>query len=248
MSQPDYNALLEQIWGSSSDGMSGLFPWLALASNVVIGSNPAYSATAFFEQMPSFAGVPTIVSGTVTTDSAVVSALTSPIGAMVAAGQYATGYGLQDGTTVTSFAGSQDGTGTMGLSQPAVLGATPVNVSVYTKPLIPNVVLNAYIALAQGSLFQARWGEMWPLAMANYIAHYCTLWAASQGNPATTAGQLAARGMALGIQTSQSADGLSEGKQALADLEGWGTYQLTVFGQIFATWAKAIGSVPMLLY
>jgi hypothetical protein len=247
MSQPDYNALLAQIWGSSDD-LSGLFPWLAIASNVIIGTNPAYSVTQFFEQMPSFAGVPTVVQGTVTTDSAIVSALTSPAGAMIAAGQYATGYGLQDGTTVTSFGGSQDGTGTMGLSQPAVLGATPVNVSVYTKPLVPNVVLNAYIALAQGSIFQARWGETWELAMANYIAHYCTLWAATQGNPATTAGQLAARGMALGIQTSQSADGLSEGKQALADLEGWGTYQLTLFGQIFATWAKAIGSVPMLMW
>ena len=135
----------------------------------------------------------------------------------------------------------------MTLSLPTTQAGT-VQLNVYTKPLIPAVVLKSYINLASKSIQSARWCELWHVAMGLYIAHYCTLFlkAFAQG-PGSTAGQVASAGLAIGIQTSKSAGDVSVGIGVMTGIEDWGTYQLTLYGQQFATFAKSIGSGGMLL-
>jgi hypothetical protein len=114
----------------------------------------------------------------------------------------------------------------------------------------PTVVVNAYIALASASLMEARWGAGWFLAMCQYVAHFCTLWAqgASLG-AASTPGQAAAAGLAIGITTSQAVHDVSVGSTPIiAGFENWGAFNLTLPGQQFMTSAKAIGSGGMLIW
>ena len=135
----------------------------------------------------------------------------------------------------------------MTISQNTVQAGT-VTLQVFTTPLVPMTILQAYINLASASIQSLRWCEMWQFGMGLYIAHYCTLFlqAYAQG-PGSSAGQVAAAGFAIGIKTSKSAGDVSVGIAVLEGLQDWGAYQLTIYGQQFATFAKALGSGGMLL-
>lgn len=60
--------------------------------------------------------------------------------------------------------------------------------------------------------------------------------------------QIAAQGLAGGIQTSKSVGDVSVGYQVLTVLEPWGAWNLTTYGQQLATMANVIGSGPMVIY
>lgn len=116
---------------------------------------------------------------------------------------------------------------------------------------VPDAVIEAYVYVAGISIMHARWCGMWKLAMGLYIAHFVTLWAqASAAGATSTIQQAAAAGLAIGITTSQSVHDVSVGSTILTGggMERFGAYNLTIFGQEFATWAKAIGSGAMVIY
>ena len=113
---------------------------------------------------------------------------------------------------------------------------------------VPLPVIQAYINLASSCLVQARWLEMWPVAMSWFVAHFLTLYLASEGNAGSTPGAVARSGLGLGVIVSQSAGDVSKSIEPpdLGEFSGsWGT---TVYGQQFATAAKAIGAGGMLIY
>lgn len=60
--------------------------------------------------------------------------------------------------------------------------------------------------------------------------------------------QIAAQGLAGGIQTSKSVGDVSVGYQVLTALEDWGAWNLTSYGQQLATMARVIGSGPALIW
>ena len=60
--------------------------------------------------------------------------------------------------------------------------------------------------------------------------------------------QIAAQGLAGGIQTSKSAGDVSVSYQPLASIEDWGQWNLTSYGQQFASMARVIGAGPMLVW
>jgi hypothetical protein len=60
--------------------------------------------------------------------------------------------------------------------------------------------------------------------------------------------QIAAQGLAFGIQTSKSVGDVSVSYQVLTALEDWASWNLTIYGQELATMARVIGSGPMLLW
>jgi hypothetical protein len=60
--------------------------------------------------------------------------------------------------------------------------------------------------------------------------------------------QIAAQGLAGGIQTSKSVGDVSVGYSVLNALEDWGAWNLTVYGQQLATMARVIGSGPMVIW
>ncbi len=68
-------------------------------------------------------------------------------------------------------------------------------------------------------------------------------------SPATyTAAQIAAQGIANGIETSKSVGDVSASYSVLESLNDFGQWTLTLYGQQLATMAKVIGSGPMVIW
>jgi hypothetical protein len=236
---PDYSALLGVIWGNWFDGATSNV--LANASGVVTGQNPPYSLSDFFSFYPNFGGTVISPTGDITEGTAVVANITTT--GLIAGTAFA-GSGIPDGAVILSI-----GSGTITLTKNATLTATGVQFTSWPAPKLPTPVIMAYIFLATSSVLQAKYQEMWWFMMANYIGHYCTLWLQTQATtPNANAQQIVSAGLAIGIKTAKTAGNVSVGIQPLQDLEGWASYQLTTYGQEFATIAKSLGSLPMFLY
>ncbi len=103
---------------------------------------------------------------------------------------------------------------------------------------VPDTVLANYISLASASLNSARWGEAWTEAMGLFIAHKCALYCRTSASSPATPQQAASLGTAIGIQTSKSVDAVSVSQEPLRGLEGWGSFNLTLYGQELVTLAK----------
>ena len=258
---PQFSGVPVNVTGTL-DGATGIVTDLSSVAGLLAG------------QLVSGAGIPpgtlilSVTPGpvmvTATTENGNLNiVVSSAVGIVV--GSPVSGAGIQAGSVVLNVAGttvtlSQAATAdgvlipiqiganpSMTISQNTIIAGTFI-LDVFTKPLVPAMVLQAYINLATASIQSVRWFEMWPLAMDLYIAHYCTLFlrAFAQG-PGSTASQVAAAGFAIGVQTSKSAGDVSVGSSVIGGLEDWGSYQLTIYGQQFATFAKSIGSGGMLI-
>ena len=120
----------------------------------------------------------------------------------------------------------------------------------YQNPFVPIMVLQLYVNLANACIFQARYKELWPLAMALFIAHMCTLFVSSAGQPTSTAAQVAAAGLQTGILTSESVGGVSAGyANAVPEsyLESYGpSWGLTTYGVQLLSIAHAVA--PQFVY
>lgn len=241
MGTPDWNGFLASIWGDGID-CSGPGAIVAQASNVVVGSNPAYSIQDFLALFPKWGGptlspVPTC-STTQDSDEITVSANNG-----IAVGNPVAAAGIPDGAFVTAINGT-----TVTLSEEATATAADVALTVWNAPLVPFAILQAYLALASASLMQARWQEQWIVAMGLFVSHFLTLYARTDGNPNATVSQAAAQGLAFGVQISKSVGDLSVGYQAIQGIESWGAWNLTTYGQELATMAKIIGAGPQFLW
>ena len=111
---------------------------------------------------------------------------------------------------------------------------------------VPTSVLNFYLRLANSSLSYSRWGDSWEMGMSLFIAHYLTLYLTSiadltEDSPVQ---RVINQSLAMGLTASKSAGSLSKSYDYGSindDLNGWGTWKLTGFGQQFVTLAKLMG-------
>ncbi len=234
---PNYNQWLSQAWGWSDE----LVGSLSAASNIVVGSNPPYTANDLIAFYPKFGGTPLVLKGDIASGSNSISNIPNTGGAAV--GQLVAGSGIPKGATITAVADT-----TLTLSVPATAVATQADVSVFNAMLVPLPVINAYITLASACLVQPRWCDMWPLAMGLYAAHFLTLWLRSDGSPQTTPGQAAMAGLARGITISKTAGSVSQSIQPIQGLEDWGSWTQTEYGVQLIGFFRAIGSGPMLVW
>ena len=242
---PDYNLLLGQIWGNGCEGGpdSGVsLADIGVARNIFAGSNPPYYATDFFAMYPAFGGTPTAVTGAVDGTTAVIVLAAAPPSS-VGSGQLVAGAGIPDGAVILSIAGNN-----LTINVNTTVAGAAVPITIWTAPAIPLPVLNAYIMLASACVYQGRYFDSWSLCMGLFIAHYATLWAQANQNPGTSLAQIAAAGLAIGIKTHKAAGNVSVGQAILNDLQGWGTFQLTLYGQEFASIAKVLASGGALFY
>lgn len=240
MTTPNYSEWINEIFGWP-DEVGGSWATLASAANIVVGQNPPYSASDFLLLYPKWFGRPTNVTATTDGTTAVLTNVSNVSG--LAKGQLVTGAGIADGSTIASISGS-----TVTLSLVTTAAGTGVALAVYTAPLVPLAIINTYTYLAQNSIFQVRWFEMWPTAMGLFIDHYVTLWAyGNASGPNATGAQAAASGLAIGIKTSKSVGDVSVGIKAL-ELDIWGSFSLTLSGSQLVTLAKMIGSGIQVIY
>lgn len=241
---PDLNSWINEAWGwpQDVDGVSGeLLLSRTLASNVIVGGNPPYSINMFIADYPSFGGPTASFSAT----GAINTKTLTVVSGTPAIGQLITGPGIPDNTIITAIA-----LPSVTLNNALTIAATEATTFTnYTALTVPMPIVMGYIFLASISLSANRYFGMWRMVMGLFVAHYLTLWAQSQQVGATpTIQQLAASGLAVGLMTGESAGDVSLSQQFIDDLKGWGTYQLTIFGQQFATIAKGIGSAGMLAW
>lgn len=245
---PNWSAFLASIWGPGDDSDFVCFPLLAsLASNVVTGSNPPYTLNIFLSWYPKYLG-PSLKSGlqaTLTQGSAQIT-ITAPTSGLptFVVGALVIGTGLPDNTFIQSIGNN----GNLTLSNAAITDGTNVVLTIYQAPPIPFVVLMSFIAAANAGLQQALWQDLWVMAMGLYVSHFAALYARADGNPNSNTGQVAAQGISYGIQVSKSAGDISVSYQPIQGTENWAAWNLTTYGQQLVTFARAIGSGPMLLY
>lgn len=169
---PNFDAWLQTAWGAGgefwSSGYAGLF---SAATNLVFGCNPPYFLDDFLSVYPKFFGLATALSNcTVTTGTSIV-AVPSVVGLNY--GQFVRAPGvLPPGSTITAISGL-----TVTVSTKALITSAGFALATYQSSPIPTGVIQLYLNLAYASLVQARWQEMWYLAMSLFIAHYCTIYA-----------------------------------------------------------------------
>ena len=231
MAAPDFGLAIG--WGLLFDGWGGAW-WTAGANNVLVGQNPPYALADFAVVYPKFFGLSSPVTATTVAGS---TDLPYTAGTL-AAGQLIAGPGIPANTLVTA-ATATDAT----LSQAATATGANVGLVTYAAPLLPLSVLNAYIALASGSLQQARWLDQWQFGMALYVAHFATLWLVTEGTPDKLPEQmaLAAAQRGLGALQSKSADGVSASYQPNSTAASWGSWGLTAYGVQLVQMAKLVG-------
>lgn len=215
--------------------------YIAVVPNQLSSPNPAYTLVDFFRWFPAFAGTPVQVTGTLDGSTGWVTGVSDVT--KLAVGQLVTGTGIQSDSLITQIAN------TMVLLSKPTTESGPQTLTAFTSSPVPAYVVWAYTNLANSSILQVRYQEMWSYCMALYIAHYLTLWSRTQGGGGTTtAGQIAASGLAIGIQISKHVGDVSSASQPLKMPEEFGTYALTIYGQELITFALAVGSGPVWLW
>ena len=163
----------------------------------------------------------------------------------IGAGGVVTGLQVQNqgnGYSVAAGLSTTGGTGS-GL-QVNITQITPFN------PIVPLPVLQTFITLANAGLQYARWLEQWKFAMCLFVAHYATLYLQSEGQPTSTAAQVAQSGLQTGVIISKSVGDVSVSKEQIvaAHLEQFGSWLLTQPGQLLAQMASSVGAGMMLIY
>lgn len=105
-------------------------------------------------------------------------------------------------------------------------------------------VIELYIDLADQSLTQKRWGRIWKLGMANFVAHFCAIHIQHTLTSESEVGQLISISQAKGLISSKSAGDVSVSYDfgpIMEDLKGYSQWKLTTYGIQFASFAKMIG-------
>lgn len=253
---PSIENLLSQWWGTDPQ----CYAFLAVpgaASNIVIGSNPPFQVSDFLAIFPKFGqalqavttlflgsgGTGYSVNDTLTLVQSDASNCTITVNTVDGSGVILT-WSIVTGGTGYSTANGLGVTGGHGTGATFnVTGISPTNLVV-----IPVPVLQLFINMASASLQAGRWFDNWTYGMALYAAHFATLYLRSEGNPNSTAGQIATSGLERGVQVSKSVGGVSVGIEQVTGLDEFAGWKETTYGVQLATMAKVVGIGPMYIW
>lgn len=113
---------------------------------------------------------------------------------------------------------------------------------------VPDVILKAWVNMAQSSIHKARYHDAWEICMGLYIAHWLTLYLQTAAKADDAVQKKITAGLAKGLQSSKSAGDISvsyDFSSVNEDFAGWGTYKLTAYGQQLVTLAQmhAVGGM-----
>ena len=181
---PDYTAWVDNTWGSGQEGGCAGWPWWAeQAIGLVFGKNPPYYLDNFLAFSPKFFGPPTQLANCTTVSGS--NEITVPSTQSLMAGQFLQSAAVPPGTVITAVTGAT----TLTTNNTATASSSTAVLMVYTQPVVPVAVIQLYLTLAAASLPQVRWVDSWPLGMALYISHYCTLWAETDASDLNIAWQ-----------------------------------------------------------
>lgn len=120
------------------------------------------------------------------------------------------------------------------------------------QPIIPAVMLEAWVKMANASLSKARYHDAWEILMGLFIAHFLTLYLQSAASPDDPTQKIVNAGLTKGMVASKTAGDLSISYDfsivSGQEFAGWGTYKLTAFGQQFITLARVYSMGGMVVW
>lgn len=120
------------------------------------------------------------------------------------------------------------------------------------KDIVPDVVVNSFLELANNSLQYRRYFGQWKFCMSLFIAHFLTLYLESvSDNDTPSADEVISSAAVRGIVTSESVSGVSYSQDVSTitnDLNGWAQWKLTKYGVQFASIAKLMGKGGVLVW
>lgn len=118
----------------------------------------------------------------------------------------------------------------------------------YTESLnIPDAVFDVLLAESNARVQYSRWHSQWIFGMCNYIAHKATMYLAAT-TTATSIPGLIASAAPKSLMSSKTVDSVSvsyDAESIAKDLDGFGDFKATTYGQQFASAAKLIGKGGM---
>lgn len=138
--------------------------------------------------------------------------------------------------------GPESESNTMPLSTNAVVYANDVGLD----SVIPDAVLDMFIAMANAAVQKCRWFEYWPLATGLYIAHFATLYlqtylpASEDNTPGSAAGVGGITGIVSSAQLGDAQISYDVSSIASAT-ETWGAWNSTQYGLQLVTLARIVG-------
>lgn len=109
---------------------------------------------------------------------------------------------------------------------------------------VPDSIMSVFIQMVNSTVSPDRWGEAWRLGAGLFVAHYVTMYLRqNKGNTdgSTTASQAADSGALLGIVSSASLGDASvsyDTSSATQATQNWGQWNLTTYGQQYASLAR----------
>jgi hypothetical protein len=117
--------------------------------------------------------------------------------------------------------------------------------------LVPDPMLDQFIALANSIVDADRWGPNWLFGMGLVVAHYATIYLQTTPVSGANAAQVVSAGRPTGIATSKSVDGLSVSydlSYSGAGMKGWDVWKSTMFGTQFAGLARLVAGRTSYIY
>lgn len=235
---PDINGFYAMLYGTAGVDYQSLTIWqFGGASGLVFSGNPLYTVTDFLGMYPKFFGPSTqLLNATIIQGSAVV-ALSVVTG--LAPAQLIVSSSFPKDTLIESITGNN-------VTMTNVATANGGSILAYEAPFIPIAVVMAYVLLARYSVMSARYFGVWPIAMALFIAHYCTMYMRTESStPNATASQVASSGLTKGILVHRGAGDVSATSQLVQGLEEFGAWNETEYGVQFATLAQGASMGPI---
>ena len=117
-------------------------------------------------------------------------------------------------------------------------------------PVIPDAVMDMFVALTNEVVSEQRFGGMWEFACGLYLAHMLTMWLQGNVPEGSDPSDIVATGSSIGAVTSESADGVSYSldTSAVQDLSGWADFKLTRYGVMYASIAKRLAKGGMYVW
>lgn len=111
--------------------------------------------------------------------------------------------------------------------------------------LIPDEMLDSFIAMANASIFPDAWGNVYEYAAGLYVAHHCALYLETYA-PGGSASAAAAAGNAgnSGLVKSATMGDTSvtyDNTAVTSGTEKWGTWNATKYGAQLVTMARGLG-------
>jgi hypothetical protein len=109
---------------------------------------------------------------------------------------------------------------------------------------VPDSIMNVFIQMVNSTVSPDRWGEAWRLGAGLFVAHYVTMYLRqNNGNTdgSANAQKAAESGALVGVVSSASLGDASvsyDTSSATQATQNWGQWNLTTYGQQYASLAR----------